>query len=385
MSDLMLFALSVITLLSTIGVWHIQSRTSFFGHHYFLNVLALLLVFGLNTLMFWQWVQLPIPYNLLSFLFFIVSVSAIIGAVLKVRSFTDTRFLNVGRLFRGLTFETQAVPVEFSVDVNTPANMWQNRPSRAKHLFEVKTSDAVIIRGYAITTHKKKAIIISHGAFRSKNTAPYIFLAEWLAYKYDVFAFDFRGHGDSDGTFDFSDKPIADLEAVVAHVKAQGYEKIGVFGRSMGAWVTLLTAAQNNAIDSVVAAAAPLTQITQIDTAVTSRKFFELPVIGIVLRLFGKFFTGLFRNTRLVGFVDAKVCPIEVVDQISPRPLLLIYQEYDVVIKTNTEDARAIFEKAKHPKELIVLAGPGHIFEAAQFHRVCHAVESWFDKTLATE
>jgi hypothetical protein len=34
---------------------------------------------------------------------------------------------------------------------------------------------------------------------------------------------------------------------------------------------------------------------------------------------------------------------------------------------------------------ILILAGPGHIFELASFQRLYLAVETWFDRTLGTD
>jgi pimeloyl-ACP methyl ester carboxylesterase len=259
---------------------------------------------------------------------------------------------------------------------------------RREHVnFSVRSADNVTIRGTLIRGGHRRAIVIAHGAFRSKNTLPYVLLAQWLAYKYDVALFDFRGHGESDGTFDFSDRTSSDVQAVVRHLRQEGYSRVGVFGRSMGAWSALIAAGSvagahdENRIDSLVAAAAPLRQITSIDLAQRFRRMLAVPVAGPFIRLVSQLLVNIARGTRVDRITDAQRCPLDVVGSIHV-PVLLIYQEWDVVIHTNIADANEMFAALTAPKDLLLLAGPGHIFEIGSFHRVCQAIENWFDATL---
>ncbi len=54
----------------------------------------------------------------------------------------------------------------------------------------------------------------------------------------------------------------------------------------------------------------------------------------------------------------AQVDPIDWIDRVSPRPLLMIHGQDDDLI--DEEQARRLFEKAGQPKEIAVVAGAGH-------------------------
>jgi pimeloyl-ACP methyl ester carboxylesterase len=231
----------------------------------------------------------------------------------------------------------------------------------------------------------KNVVIIAHGSFRCKNTAPYVCLSQWLAYSYDVITFDFRGHGESGGGFDFSDAPVHDLKAVIEFARGQGYERVGVFGRSLGAWIALLEAARYKNIDSLVAAASPLGQVTALKPLPLLRRVIAVPLVGTLVGILTSWVISIVRGTHMVGIRDAAVCPIEAVPHIFPTPILFIYQEFDWVIKTDVADAVAMYDAAQGKRDLLILAGPGHIFEIHQFHRVCEVIESWFRETLDAE
>jgi pimeloyl-ACP methyl ester carboxylesterase len=305
-------------------------------------------------------------------------------AVAKLLFAPDTRYERPGRLFRSLTKGGEAIRADFALPGPAPvAPAPDERPWRRDEAFEVRTADGVTIRGRHTRAGHRSVVILAHGTGRGKDTACYLFLARWLAYKHDVIAFDFRGHGDSDGSFDFSDKAVEDLKAVVDYARRSGeYDAVGVVGRSLGAWIALLEAARYRDVDTIVAAAAPLGQITAIDTAQLYRRWLEVPAGRLLLLPLARWLVTALRGIRVSGFAEAQRCPIEVVGELETLPVFFIYQEWDWVIKTDVEDALTIFAAKPGPKDLLVLAGDGHIFEVHQFQRVYAAIEAWLDETL---
>ena len=360
--------------------WNIQIRSRFFARHYFLGVLALVISAIIAGILGYLWMSQSLLGILIGTMLFILSILFAGLAFLDVQMFMEARFLKLGKLFRNSTWH-EAAPIAFSVEGDIGGDAW-TQPMRQLEKFDVMTEDNVRIRGVHITAGHPNVVIIAHGSFRSKNTAAYVFLAQWLAYKFDVITFDFRGHGESAGDFDMSDAPVLDLKAVIDHARSKGYQKLGVFGRSVGGWIALLEAAKYKNVDTVVAAAAPLTQVVDIDSAQSLARLQRIPILGKIWTLFARWVIVVLRGTRFGGFSKGQHNPIDVVSQISPIPVFFIYQEYDRVIKTDAQDAVAIFEAAKGNNELLILAGPGHIFEVHQFHRVYSAIEAWFDKTF---
>ena len=86
---------------------------------------------------------------------------------------------------------------------------------------------------------KNKCIVLCHGITVDKNESNNVFgiLAKALNnVGFDVFRFDFRGHGESEGNS--IDLTIAgeekDLEAAVAFLKDKGYLEFGILGASFG-------------------------------------------------------------------------------------------------------------------------------------------------------
>ncbi len=101
----------------------------------------------------------------------------------------------------------------------------------------VRTADGVPI---AYTWWKRPSpelVMIAPGFWRSRLARENLFLAEYfLRGGYDVVAFDFRGHGDSGGTYTFGFKEANDLIAVARELVGPGkpYSRFALLGLSMG-------------------------------------------------------------------------------------------------------------------------------------------------------
>ena len=91
-------------------------------------------------------------------------------------------------------------------------------------------------------TNHKDALLVLHATGFSGCT--YRALASHLSNRWDVFAIDFRGHGRSkkrsDETFHWVNF-AKDVDAATKYIKRLGYDKISVFGHSMGAAAAILS------------------------------------------------------------------------------------------------------------------------------------------------
>jgi pimeloyl-ACP methyl ester carboxylesterase len=239
--------------------------------------------------------------------------------------------------------------------------------------FLIKTEDNVSISGFHIDQGRKKLIIVCHGAGRSKNILGDILLCEGLAYTYDVMAFDFRGHNESTGIFTGNGATSLDVKAVVNYARGLGYEKIGIVGRSLGAWSAIVNVAQFHNVDSLIAAAAPMEGLD--DSAVTRK----LPPWA--MDLLGKIIARIIVGIRM-GTIKGNISVASLIGEVSPIPLLLIYCENDTTIRMDKEDAKFLFSKANEPKKLVILEGVGHVLESRFTHQYYDIIRDWFLETL---
>lgn len=165
-----------------------------------------------------------------------------------------------------------------------------------------------------------------------------------------VFAFDFRGNGDSgDGPQSLAHFEQADLEAAVDWVaRTRPDAEIDVIGYSMGAAVSLLVAARDPRVARVVADSPFADMRGVIAYAAEHRRVPPFPLVTFVE----------WATRARYGYRFAEVQPVDVVAQIPPRPLLLIHGTDDGVIPV--EHARRLAATAGPGAELIIVDGVDH-------------------------
>ena len=90
---------------------------------------------------------------------------------------------------------------------------------------QVTTEDGLALAARRITGGDRGAVVVAHPAITGQRYSPLLDMAEILAEHFDVFTFDFRGHGGSDGRLELDlSGPLADMHAVVSMVRSSGYE-----------------------------------------------------------------------------------------------------------------------------------------------------------------
>ncbi len=123
----------------------------------------------------------------------------------------------------------------------------------------VKTDDGLTLRGWFIDKGSNTTIIAIHGYTASKYEEDYMKpVIDLLARNgYNVVAFDFRAHGDSDGEITtLGVKEVEDYVRIIDWLKKEKpgkAEKIGVIGYSMGGAVTIMLSAKDKRINAAVA------------------------------------------------------------------------------------------------------------------------------------
>ena len=210
------------------------------------------------------------------------------------------------------------------------------------------TRDGVTLSGWLIPSARdtRAAVVLLHGF--SWHRLPWLTgFVPWLQPAYNVLQFDFRGHGDSD------DAPITlgtteqgDVAAAVRFLESRGYGPIALMGISMGGSVAIM-AAPDLPVAAVVADAA----YARVENPIANRmREGRYPLAGLGARL-------IVAAASLRARVWLRQ-PVERVAQIAPRGLLLIAPREDRLVSWT--QSREMFEKAREPKELYVVAGAAH-------------------------
>lgn len=171
----------------------------------------------------------------------------------------------------------------------------------------------------------------------------------------DVLAIDMRGHG---ATATGGHTPGAafvsgwrDVAGAFRYLrKERGYERVGALGGSQGAGTVLQAAARAGGADAVIAQSGGVSLFALL-RGMSALAWAPDWQISLICRI------ALFR----IGAADhatPHTGPIDVVQDVSPAPLLIIHGEDDDVVPV--DQGRALFAKANEPKELWLVAGRGH-------------------------
>ncbi|MDD5408630.1 MAG: alpha/beta fold hydrolase, partial [Candidatus Omnitrophica bacterium] len=219
-------------------------------------------------------------------------------------------------------------------------------------------------------THVKggfsKVMIIAHGFYNNKDTFLFRGMAEAFSKEYDVIVFDFRGHGKSSDKFSWTAHEQKDLQAIIAYAKENHYMKIGVIGFSLGAAVALIEASNYHNIDSLIAVSTP------VDSKSINYHFWEKDMWEDLRLNFG--IKGQGKGVRPGNPFLKKIRPLDIVDKVSPAPVLFLHGEKDWLVKPS--HSQRLFEKAKEPKALTIIKDGGHaerMFDVFpdQFMKIC--------------
>lgn len=214
-------------------------------------------------------------------------------------------------------------------------------------------------------------LIICHGFAMSKDSKPFINLSKDLFGLCDIIAMDQRGHGQSEGIFSFATIEHNDIRAVIDYAK-QNYSNIYLMGFSLGAASCIIATAKDKNVNGLIAVSAPISFET------IENKFLNIKALIPAVKKSGRHTLKM----RLGNIFTKKERPIDVIDSISPIPILLIQGEKDPIIFKH--HAETLYKKAKEPKRLIIIKNGLHaedvyLKDPKEFVYLC---SSWVKKSV---
>lgn len=212
---------------------------------------------------------------------------------------------------------------------------------------EFLTADGVQISAWYLQPAAENpwSIILAHGY--AANRRLMLPEATLLAARgYGLLLFDFRGHGESgEADVTIGDHERLDVAAAVEFLAAQAEtRRIGGIGFSMGGAALAMTAADDPRLEAVVIEASYPTY--RVEILYRARVFGPLSQLPALLALLRK------------GVAVDSMRPVDALCRISPRPVLLIYGEYDQDVPPGT--AEKMGAAACSPAEMWIVPGIGH-------------------------
>jgi uncharacterized protein len=257
-------------------------------------------------------------------------------------------------------------------------NDFRDDPSRwglgAAEEVDLTARDGIRLHSWLFRSPTATAsVIVLHGHGGNKHTT--LPLAQMLYPAYHVLLLDHRGHGESEGlrtTIGYEER--LDVHAAVDVLMGRGLGPVGIFGMSMGGATAILAAAEDKRI-SVVVADSPYARLrwaVQQSANLRGYPAFLTPAMAYL----GCLTTALHLRYRMAAFD-----PVEVIERIAPRPLLLTHGTEDEIIPVAS--AHALYARAAEPKELWLQDGLMHCraFEEA-YEPFRERVRGFFDRWL---
>jgi len=206
---------------------------------------------------------------------------------------------------------------------------------------------------------RSPALCICHGIPSGKPADPkdkgYPGLADRFCLAgFVTLIFNFRGTGPSGGNFDMMGW-VRDLQGAIDYLHScpqVDQSRIYLIGFSGGAAASVYVTAHDARVARLVLCACP----AEFRRIVTERK------ADFSIERFRQI--GLIRDKDFPPSLDdwansfREITPINWIDRIAPRPLLMIQGKDDDLIEE--EQAWRLYEKAGEPKEIAIVAGAGH-------------------------
>jgi len=203
-----------------------------------------------------------------------------------------------------------------------------------------ESSDGLKLKAWFIPSNKSNdTIIVMHGY--PTNKADVLPFSMFLLKRFNVFLFDFRSFGESEGSYTTAGfKEVKDLDGAVKYLKSRkDVKNIGVLGFSLGGSVAIMN--KNNDVKAIVADSAYSSLNNIIEVMYKNFYFLKQPFVYLT-RIYGKIFFN----------IDPKdISPATAIKNID-KPVLIIHGDKDRQIPVN--EAHRLHNANKDSKLWIV-------------------------------
>lgn len=228
-----------------------------------------------------------------------------------------------------------------------PTKVPYSNPEKFKHKPDsifFTSEDGVKLHGWYFRTKQRPAkatFLFFHG--NAQNLTSHFYSLYWAVDKgFDVFIFDYRGYGLSEGE-PTPEGLVKDGQAALKWIKENKdpQSKLILFGQSLGGAVSLKVACQKR---------------DDFDKIVVDSAFHSYRSIGRKV-LTRTWITWPFQWVGWLLLSDSEA-PKECIRDISPKPILVVHGTNDPIVEF--EFGERVFELAGEPKEFWRIEGGGH-------------------------
>ena len=221
---------------------------------------------------------------------------------------------------------------------------------KSREIVKFKSLDGTALSGWFFKAHQpyRGTIVQFHG--NAENMTSHFFSLYWLVEQgYDLFTFDYRGYGTSEGSPDqagLNQDALAAIHYILKRQDALPAPHIILYGQSLGGAVLM------RAYDDLSPS-----ERNQIRSMVIESSFHNYHAIAANV-LSRSFLTWLFQPLAYV-LMSNRYGPEDSIPHISPTPLLVIHGDHDQVVPF--EFGEKIFSLAHEPKQFLKVPAAGHL------------------------
>lgn len=213
----------------------------------------------------------------------------------------------------------------------------------------------------------KGTVVHFHG--NAENMTTHLFFSYWLAERgFNVFVFDYRGYGASEGVPSVKGA-VEDGVAAIRYVRGRkdvDPDKLLVFGQSLGGALAVASISQGgfSGIRALVLES-PFSSYRSIAQDKLSRFFLTWPLQRPLSRL----------------LISDRFSPAELIGGLPSFPILVIHGDSDPIIPYR--EGKILFERAREPKEFWTVPGGRHTQAFTRFGSLYRPkLEEFFTKAL---
>ncbi|HKW36956.1 MAG TPA: alpha/beta hydrolase [Burkholderiales bacterium] len=233
------------------------------------------------------------------------------------------------------------------LQVSTPAKMGLEYQD-----VRFKASDGVELFGWFLPAKGPAigTVLQLHG--NAENISTHFASLAWMPERgFNVFIFDYRGYGGSEGEPTLEGVQL-DIDAAMAALLARGdidRSRIVMYGQSLGGALAAYYVAHSSRRDRIRALV--LESAFSDYVQIAREKFAD------------HWITWPFQWIPYLS-VDDRFSPLPAIAKISPIPLLILHGDQDRIVPVS--HARILYEAASQPKQLWIVPGAGHIQTTAK-------------------
>ena len=209
------------------------------------------------------------------------------------------------------------------------------------------TADGLELHGWFLPAEGGAAGTVLHLHGNAENISTHVAGVAWFPTRgFNVFLFDYRGYGASEGqpTLDGAQKDIdAAMKTLLERTDVEK-DRIVLYGQSLGGALAVYNVAHSPFRDHI--------------RALVIESAFSDYVEITREKLADHWFTWLLQWLPLLT-VDNRFSPLSAVKMISPIPLLIIHGDQDATVPVH--HGRQLYDAALEPKQLWIVPEAGHM------------------------